>query len=89
MEHEKVIGTITDSSGLSDRDVVLGRNGLQKLALLAGIDDRVGGNEFSCQGLRCWIYLELHMIISTPDHRIVQLGPKEVKARQNRMYLHD
>ena len=72
MKHEKVIGTIADSSGLSDRDVVLGRNGLQKLAFLAGIDNRVGGNKFSRQGLRYWIYLELHVVISTWDHRIVQ-----------------
>ena len=89
MEHEKVIGSIADSSGLGDGDVVLGRNGLQELALLAGIDNRVGGNEFSRQSLRCLVYLELHILISIPDHRIVQESSKEVKARKNIMDLRD
>jgi hypothetical protein len=41
MEHKKVIGTITNSNGLSNWDVVFGGNRLQELTLLTGVDDRV------------------------------------------------
>ena len=60
VQHEQVIGAITNSDSLGDGDAVLRSDRVKKCALLARINDGICGDQLARQGLSRRIDLKLN-----------------------------
>lgn len=64
MKHKKVVRTVADRNNLGDWNAVLRRERLEKLTLLACINNRVSGYKLAGESLRRLVDFELKMDIS-------------------------
>lgn len=60
MKHEQIVCAVADSNCLGDGDVVLRRDRVEESALLGGVDDGLGFDQFSGQGLGGRVDLKLY-----------------------------
>jgi hypothetical protein len=60
MKHEQIVCAIADSDCLGDGDAILSGDRLEESALLGGVDDGLGFDQFAGEGLGGSIDLKLY-----------------------------